>query len=239
MRRYIAFDIETAKPFPENRDWRSTRPLGIACAAACGEDDPKPRAWYYRSPSGDIEAHLTRQQAQSLVKQLITLTDPQQTPNPYTLLTWNGLGFDLDILAEESGMTEECRQLALDHVDMMFHIFATLGYPLGLDKAAQGMGTPGKPEGMNGALANEMWINGDRLPVIQYCASDVRSTLALAQKCETQGRLQWTSNTGRTRFFNLPTGWLTVRQALEVPEPDRSWMTAPLPKESFTGWLGL
>ena len=74
------------------------------------------------------------------------------------------MGFDLDILAEESGMTEQCQQMALNHVDMMFHFYATLGYPWGLDKAAQGMGTPGKPEGMNGALANEMWNNGDRLP---------------------------------------------------------------------------
>ena len=49
-------------------------------------------------------------------------------------------------------MTDQCRQIALDHVDMMFHFYATLGYPLSLDKAAHGMGTPGKPEGMNGAV---------------------------------------------------------------------------------------
>ena len=42
MRRYLAFDIETAKPFPENRDWRAIRPLGIACAAAYGQEDPSP-----------------------------------------------------------------------------------------------------------------------------------------------------------------------------------------------------
>ena len=92
MTRYLAFDIETTKPFPEDHNWRSIRPLGIACAAACGGDDPRPRAWYHRSPSGDIEPTLTRQQAQSLVKQLITLTDPQQTPNPFTLLTWERPG---------------------------------------------------------------------------------------------------------------------------------------------------
>ena len=239
MRRYLAFDIETAKPFPENRDWRAIRPLGIACAAAYGQEDPQPRAWYHRTNSGTIEPALNRQQAQSLVKQLIALTDPAQNPQPYTLLTWNGLGFDFDILAEESGMPDECRQLALDHVDMMFHFFSAMGYPLGLDKAAQGMGTPGRPTGMNGALANEMWNIGDRAPVIQYCASDVRSTLALAIEYEKQRRLQWTSNTGRTRFFNLADGWLTVREALEIPEPDRSWMTDPLPQENFTAWLGL
>ena len=29
----------------------------------------------------------------------------------------------------------------------------------------------------------------------------------------------------------LGDGWLTVREALQLPEPDRSWMTGPLPKE--------
>ena len=237
MTRYLAFDIETARPFPENRDWRSARPMGIACAAACGGDDQKPRAWYNRSPDGEIQPSLTRLQAQSLVKQITTLTDPDQTPDPFRLLTWNGLGFDLDILAEESGMIDECRQIALNHVDMMFHIYCTLGYPLGLDKAAQGMGTPGKPEGMNGAMANDMWNSGDRAPVIQYCASDVRSILALATECEAQRRLQWTSNTGRQRFFNLPNGWITVKEALHIPTPDTSWMTDPIPRDTFTAWL--
>ena len=152
MTRYLAFDIETNKPFPEDHNWRSVRPMGIACAAACGTGDQKPRAWYNRSPNGEIQPALTRQQAKSLVNQITILTDPEQTPDPFTLLTWNGLGFDLDILAEESGMTDECRRIALDHVDMMFHFYATLGYPLSLDKAAHGMGTPGKPEGMNGAV---------------------------------------------------------------------------------------
>ena len=30
-------------------------------------------------------------------------------------------------LAEESGMVDECRHLALGHVDMMFHVFCELG----------------------------------------------------------------------------------------------------------------
>ena len=37
----------------------------------------------------------------------------------------------------------------------------------------------------------------------------------------------------------LGDGWLTVREALQLLEPDRSWMTDPLPKEQFTDWLGL
>ena len=64
MTRYLAFDIETTKPFPEDHNWRSVRPMGIACAAAYGVGDEKPRAWYNRSPNGEIETALTRQQAQ-------------------------------------------------------------------------------------------------------------------------------------------------------------------------------
>ena len=79
MTRYLAFDIETAQPFPEDHNWHSIRPLGIACAAACGQDDQRPRAWYNRSPDGEIQPSLTRQQAQSLVNQLTILTDPEQT----------------------------------------------------------------------------------------------------------------------------------------------------------------
>ena len=71
----------------------------------------------------------------------------------FQVLTWNGLAFDFDILAEESGAAASCAECAIDHVDMMFHAFCALGYPIGLDKAAQGMGLPGKPPGMSGAKA--------------------------------------------------------------------------------------
>jgi len=40
----------------------------------------------------------------------------------YTLLTWNGLAFDFDVLSEESGDFDRCRDLALNHVDMMFQM---------------------------------------------------------------------------------------------------------------------
>lgn len=34
-RKYLAFDIETAKDIPEaDFNWRPSRPLGISCAAA-------------------------------------------------------------------------------------------------------------------------------------------------------------------------------------------------------------
>ena len=240
MRRYLAFDLETVEPFPEDGDWRDVRPLGIGCAAAYASDLTKPMAWFGRNDDGSIRERLTQQENARMVSQLLKLTKPDpKNPGvePYTLLTWNGLGFDLDILAEESGLKRECRQMALTHVDMMFHIYAKLGYPLGLEKAAKGMGTPGKPEGMDGEKANRMWREGDRKPVIDYCAQDVIATLALAETCMDRGYLSWTSNRGNRRIFEIEGEWMPVKTAIHEPRPDTSWMTDPIPPESFTAWL--
>ena len=44
---------------------------------------------------------MSQEEAAKLVEYLTT-----QVENGYTLVTWNGVGFDLDILAEESGMLD-------------------------------------------------------------------------------------------------------------------------------------
>jgi hypothetical protein len=31
---------------------------------------------------------------------------------------------------------------------------------------------------------------------------------------------------------------LSVEQCLALPEPDTSWMDAPIPRAKFAGWLG-
>ncbi|MDP6494098.1 MAG: hypothetical protein QGI09_01450 [Dehalococcoidia bacterium] len=37
-RKYLAFDLEIAKEFPEGGDWRGHGPLGISCAATQASD---------------------------------------------------------------------------------------------------------------------------------------------------------------------------------------------------------
>lgn len=102
-RRYLAFDIETVKEFPSGADWRDHRPLGIGCAAACSTYMPEPLRWFDRVPGGDGIAHrMSRDSLAALVRTLADLAG-----EGYTLLTWNGTGFDFDILAEESGLHEE------------------------------------------------------------------------------------------------------------------------------------
>jgi len=148
----------------------------------------------------------------------------------YTLLTWNGLGFDFDVLAEEADALEPCRDMALSHVDMMFHIFCDRGFPVALDKAAHAMGIPGKPAGMSGFLAPQLWAQGHFQEVIDYVAQDVRIALQVAQLCEERCSFAWTTRRGTSGSMPLGKGWLTVREALELPEPDTSWMSNPLSK---------
>jgi hypothetical protein len=233
-RKYLAFDIEIAREIPdEARDWKRYRPLGITCAASLPADAKSPKLWHGLTSDGAAADQMEPTDAAELVDYLSNMAD-----KGYAILTWNGLGFDFDILAEESDMHSQCKSLALDQVDMMFHVFCQLGYPVGLDSAAKAMGLSGKPPGMSGALAPRMWAEGRREEVLQYVAQDVKTTLELAQVCEDRRCLRWTSRRGGAKRMALPDGWLDVRSAMELPLPDTSWMSKPWPRSRFTGWLG-
>jgi len=231
-RKYLAFDIETAKEWPEGADWRRHRPLGIACAATLTDGPDPPRFWHGAQPDGRPADRMSRDDVAQLVDYLLSMVS-----QGHTILTWNGLAFDFDVLAEESGRLEQCKGLALDHVDMMFHVFCTLGYPVGLEAAAKGSGLAGKPEGMSGIMAPSMWAAGKHQEVLDYVAQDARTTLELAELCEKAKCFRWITRRGKTSRMDLPAGWLTASQAMRLPEPDTSWMSSPLPRHRFTGWL--
>jgi len=231
-RKYLAFDIEIAKPLPEGiDDWKSVRPLGISCAAT-HSDDGATTTFHGITSSDDIADQMNQEEAALLVEHLAAAVN-----NGYTILTWNGLGFDFDILAEESGRYTLCRELAWDHMDMMFHIFCMKGYPLGLDTAAKGMGLQGKTPGMSGDKAPLYWSEGRREEVLEYVAQDVRTTLLLARAVEEHHQLRWISRSGKQQNMPVHAGWLTVRQAIDLPEPDNSWMSNPWPRSKFSGWM--
>ena len=120
---------------------------------------------------------------------------------------------------------------------MMFHVFCDRGFPVALDKAAQALGIPGKPEGMSGLLAPQLWAQGRYQEVLDYVAQDVRIAFQIARVCEQKRRFQWKTQRGKTSSLNLPQGWLTVREAMRLPPPDTSWMDRAIPRRTFTNWL--
>jgi RNase_H superfamily len=233
-RKYMAFDIETAAIIPgDNSNWRHHRPLGICCAAALHMDSQQAKVWHGKHPDGTHAPRMSKAEVQSMVLELLALV----VNDGFTLLTWNGAGFDFDILCEESGCTAECRQLAWDHVDMMFHVFCDRGFPVGLDKAAQALKVARKTAGMSGGLAPRHWADGRYQDVIDYVSQDVLVTLQLATKCEELRQFHWITSRGKPSSFGLRNGWLTVREAAGLPEPDTSWMDDPIPRSNFTHWM--
>ncbi len=234
-RIFLAFDIETAAVLSDGQfqNWECHRPLGITCVATQASDAATPTTWDARRAGGGSSQRMTPAQLNEFVDYL-----QQMSKRGYTLLTWNGAGFDWNILAEESGRLATCRELATNHVDMMFHVFCEQGYPVALEKAAQGLGIPGKPAGMAGFLAPQMWMQGHYQEVVDYVAQDVRITLEVAHRSETQRSFRWITRKGAPSSMALPNGWLDVRSALQLPEPDTSWMSDPIPRARFTQWLG-
>lgn len=96
-RRFLAFDIETAKVLPDAvGDLLAERPLGIACAAAFSAETGWKKTWHGGMP-GMPTNQMSVEKAAELVAELESLV-----AEGYTLVTWNGLSFDFNVLAEES-----------------------------------------------------------------------------------------------------------------------------------------
>jgi len=244
---YLAFDLEIAAIIPEGEaDWKAYRPLGITCAATQIKGS-EPLLWF--PPSDDLPipqightigmwrktARFSERMSADDVRSLVRYLQ-RAVAKGYTILTWNGLSFDFDVLAEESGLYSECYDLAMRHVDMMYHVFCIRGHYLGLDKVAKGLGLPGKTEGMNGAQAPQMWADGKFAEVLEYVAQDVRTTMAVALEAERIGGVQWVSASGRTNVIDLDR-WMPVNEAQRLPHPDTSWMKNPVSREKFTAWM--
>ena len=176
---------------------------------------------------------MSQQEAAALVEYLA-----DQVAEGYTLLTWNGLGFDFDVLAEEAQMLEHCRALALAHVDMMFHAFCQLGHGVGLDAAARGMGLRREARGHERRGRSRAVGGGEAGRGLRYVAQDVQTTLDLA----TALRSLWRASLGRPQrqgaVDGFAEGMADGSEALELPLPDTSWMSDPWSREKFTGWMG-
>ncbi len=234
--RLASFDLEIAKQLPMNaRDLFRYAPLGISCAAVALSDGPEAEFW-----SG--EPQLSREKAGALVGRLADLAD-----EGYTIVTWNGCGFDFRVLAEESRMVGECARLAMAHVDLMLLVTFNKGYFLSLEAALHGAGLGGKLkrvrlldgtilEDMQGAMAPRLWAEGETGAVLEYLEADVVRQLQLAKHIQHARAIRWRSKTGNPQHVAVRR-LLTVQECFDLPEPDTSWMTDPPRREQFVAWM--
>jgi hypothetical protein len=228
-RKYLAFDIETAKILPRDTpDILARRPLGICCGAALASDKRVPQFFCLKDAGGVPSAKMRKDDLSGLVDFLT-----EQTQNGYTILTHNGLRFDFDVLAEESGRLQDCRRLAVAHVDIMFHVFCCKGFGVSLEAAGKAIGLK-KSDEIKGWQAPQLWKNGEYETVLKYVGQDCRIALEVAEKSERQNSFSWIKRSGEPGDLALPTGWLTVEDAMRLPmPPDPLW-----PRSKFTKWLG-
>ena len=231
--KLISFDLEISKILPEfSGNLFEYAPLGISCAAVAHE---KVRFW-------SSIPQLSKEESQKLVRDLT-----EYASDGYTFVTWNGCGFDFRLLAQESGMFEECGEMALNHVDLMLLVTFKKGWFLGLDKALKGAGIAGKVHelelkngemlhDMNGGMAPQLWADGEHDAVLTYLRGDVEQTLALAENVAETRKISWTSGRGKPQSVSVPR-LMTVQECFDIREPDTSWMSNPPQREDFVRWI--
>lgn len=244
MRKLISFDLEIANeipPPPEDDpysvDWRDHRPLGITCAAACflwGDE--------YRYKEWQGVPQMSPAQCQQMVQDM-----QKWEATGFRLASFNGLGFDFNVLSEESGMYDACGGLAMRHYDIMFQWFCTKGWLVGLDGTCKANGVEGKIHEVtlksgevvteiDGADAPRMWAEGEHDAVLTYLREDVRATLDLAHRIDENKRINYWSAAGKEHQIEAPNGLVSVERALRIKRPYVAWMKDPIKREYFYGW---
>ena len=148
--KFVAFDLEIAQPFEMGR------PYGISCAATMTYDGPS-ILWYgaEKAPGATLPERMNPQEVQEMTGYLLEMQS-----QGYTVVTFNGAGFDLDVLAEEcynEHWKQDVARLTMEHIDIAFEMHCQMGYMTGLAKLSEGLGVGGKTEGMHGDLAPIVW----------------------------------------------------------------------------------
>lgn len=228
--KFAGWDIEIAVDVPNGEDWHLHRPLGITCASLVADDLEV--VWYAGKSSGTYNPRMSTDEAQRMFWDMFAYS------HLYDIVSWNGLAFDFDVMAEESQMKQECVDLALNHYDIMFQFFCENGFPVGINNVAKGCNLPEKLEGMHGDLAPKMWADGHYQEVIDYNIQDSRMALNIANYLEKEKYLYWITKAGlrKVRPFRK---LLTVDECKGLPKPDNSWMTNPPKREDYLAWLKL
>ena len=218
--------------------WRCERPLGISCGATFTSDNDM-RIWHGgEQPDGRLRERMPTIKCCELAQYLL-----EMHASGYIILTWNGLEFDFDILAEEcqdEALRKDLAKLALNHTDIFFAVFSETGSMVSLDIAANGMGMPGKAYGLKGEDAPILWRQSREMQekVLKYNAQDVRLTMAIHDAIYEKGYLQWMTRSGRPKQWKLAKDSIPpVAVALTDPEPDTSWMSEPVTRSDFCEWI--
>lgn len=227
----LSFDIELADviELAPGDDLDRHGPFRIACAATA-DDAGRVRHWHGVDARGAAGGALDAAQARDL---LVTLRDAQRGGIP--VFAWNGLSFDLRWLGHAAEDLALAREVALELRDPMFQFFVQRGFPVSLAAVADGLGIPERKQ-MNGADAPVQWAAGNTAAVLEYVAGDCRLTDAVVARIQTRGQIAWRTKKGSVSVEPMAR-LRPVRELLDAPPVDVTWMQDPIPRTKFIGWL--
>ena len=231
LSKRVSFDIEIANIFDlaPGEDLDQYGPFDISCAAAADEAGGIIH-WVSQAEDGSYQPHIDAEKAHEMLSWLRA----QQLAGA-RLFAWNGLSFDLRWIGVAAKDIPLAVEVALDLYDPMFQIFVQRGFPVGLAKVAEGLGVI-ETKLMDGADAPVQWAAGNHQEVLDYVAGDCRITDAVVARIEETKGITWRTSRGTLSTEPVPV-LKRVRDLLDAPEPDTSWMDAPMPRSKFMSWM--
>lgn len=267
----VVFDLETNGLFPDQMGdvaggEGSAGLPSITCAAtSIMRWDCLVEVWVHRDhrvwhPEDlSVCSYMSKEKIKELV---VYLHEHTMAGTPAT--GWNSLGFDTRLLhAHVEGDADGeamMRRVALDQVDVMYNFLLYKGFPVSLDRVAEGMGTLRK----NGSGADmiETWKTGteaERRDVIAYCEHDVKVTAQVIEAVHRSPVLVWKAKVypAGHEYHTPPSKrkkdpCLEHRDVRRMMEPVREAMNRPFPytrarrpggggfcRDGTDGWLRL
>lgn len=227
---------------------------GISCAAVSWKHNGFHAYQTHLMFAGDDQTNepapvaMTQEQACKLVHHLEAVTN-----DGYTLVTVNGLT-DFRTLAEESGLHDECVELARAHCDLQFLIAYDHGWLADLRILAahldQDMLTEvclrdGTAVPIDDEIAPDLWRRDEHKAVLDYLRLDAVATLNVARTALQKGRLVWVSSSNVRGSILLPssldgTPWRlpTVAEYMHLPHQEMTLPTIPIDRGAWVSWMG-
>ncbi len=225
---HLFLDIELCDNIPDGWDRDDPSSLDIACICVLIIDDKQQENTIVHHNEGKA---MTHEQIQVICDQVKNVCSQNGK-----FITWNGLGFDMQLLDK---IDNTLKQLILSdhHIDLMFHFTRKKGYMIGLNKVSQGFSIGEKT--MTGLDAVKLWAKGEFQKVLDYNINDVKLLKDIYYKVIETSKIKWLSGNHNICFLNVDTSQLSVGNSLNIPRPpnkDVSWMTQEHKKLCEWAW---